>query len=708
MAQEVGTAHLIAQREFSHKPREKSVKLAVGKEYSVARIDPLEDPQSGDILCYIAYLNPQGYIAISSDTNITPVIAYSYRSDFIMEDSPQNIFLHMITWDMQNRLAAIPLTSEKIKQRNNEMWDSYLDENSSFLNKIGKLFTWGYWLDTHWGQGGIYQAKCPNDPGGGRSVSGCVATAMAQIVNYWEFPHSLSFSSPVDDYVSTYTTPNIAIDGDAAVYDFPSFPTLSASLSSINYNGNGPNPSDETIGNLMFACGVSVHMYYSSSKSGASTSNVAGALLNKFGYHSAEVKWGTAADFYTVLSNNMKSARPAELAISTSDGSKGHAIVCDGYKDGDDTYHLNYGWYGTNDGWYSLPGGMPSGYSIVKYAVVNIVAPMAVENLALLVRQASNDLNIYFWNVPDAGDWTRWDALARNPSPLARDFWQIPVGNDGIGLTSIDFAGLSRDEITLLVRQGANDLNLYFWNSPFPGDYTRWDARARNPSPLARDFWQIPVGNDGIGLTKIDISSPPDGSDDIALLVRQGAGDLNIYFWNSPRAGDWTRWDALARNPSPLARDFWQIPVGNDGIGLTSIDITEPVDGQDEIALLVRQGANDLNVYFWNSPVAGDWTRWDALARNPSPLARDFWQIPIGNDGIGLTSIDIDGNGKDEIGLLVRQGANDLNIYFWNAPVPGDWTRWDARARNPSPLARDFWQIPVGNDGIGLTGLGME
>ena len=325
--------------------------------------------------------------------------------------------------------------------------------------------------------------------------------------------------------------------------------------------------------------------------------------------------------------------------------------------------------------------------------------------LGLLVRQASNDLNIYFWNVPDVGDWTQWDALARNPSPLARDFWQIPIGNDGIGLTSIDIAS---DDLALLVRQASNDLNIYFWNSPVDGDWTRWDALARNPSPLARDFWQIPIGNDGIGLTSIDISEPPDESDEIALLVRQASNDLNLYFWNSPVDGDWTQWDALARNPSPLARDFWQIPIGNDGIGLTSIDISEPADGKDEIALLVRQGVNDLNVYFWNSPAEGDWTRWDALARNPSPLARDFWQIPIGNDGIGITSIDVDGNGRDDIGLLVRQGANDLNIYFWNSPVVGDWTQWDALARNPSPLARDFWQIPIGNDGIGLTGIAME
>ena len=332
------------------------------------------------------------------------------------------------------------------------------------------------------------------------------------------------------------------------------------------------------------------------------------------------------------------------------------------------------------------------------------------EKLSILVRQGANDLNVYFWNSPDAGDWTQWDALKRNPSPLARDFWQIPIGNDGIGFTSIDINDPpdGRDDVALLVRQGANDLNLYCWNAPVVGDWNYWDALARNPSPLARDFWEIPIGNDGIGLTSIDMTEPPDGKDEIAILVREGGNDLNIYFWNAPVPGDWTYWDARFRNPNPLARDLWQIPVGNDGIGLTSIDISEPADGRNEIAILVREGANDLNIYFWNSPVVGDWSYWDAMARNPSPLARDFWQIPIGNDGIGLTSIDIDNDGMNDVALLVRQGVNDLNVYFWNAPVAGDWTMWDAMARNPSPLARDFWQIPIGNDGIGMTGIGMQ
>ena len=50
---------------------------------------------------------------------------------------------------------------------------------------------------------------------------------------------------------------------------------------------------------------------------------------------------------------------------------------------------------------------------------------------------------------------------------------------------------------------------------------------------------------------------------------------------------------------------------------MTPVDITD--DGKDELAVLVSENAGDLNIYFWNAPVAGDWTYWDCFSRNPSP-----------------------------------------------------------------------------------------
>lgn len=53
-------------------------------------------------------------------------------------------------------------------------------------------------------------------------------------------------------------------------------------------------------------------------------------------------------------------------------------------------------------------------------------------------------------------------------------------------------------------------------------------------------------------------------------VIETWSGDYNFYLWNAPMAGDWTRWDALSRNPSPLARDFCMLPSGNNTMALSA------------------------------------------------------------------------------------------------------------------------------------------
>ena len=95
-------------------------------------------------------------------------------------------------------------------------------------------------------------------------------------------------------------------------------------------------------------------------------------------------------------------------------------------------------------------------------------------------------------------------------------------------------------------------------------------------------------------------------------------------------------------------------------------------------------------------PVPGDWTYADAVSRNPSPLARDFWIIPQRNDILCVAGVN-NGASFDELGVMENL-YGDHNFYMWNAPRPGDATYWDAFARNPSDLARDLWQIPLQNN----------
>ncbi len=328
---------------------------------------------------------------------------------------------------------------------------------------------------------------------------------------------------------------------------------------------------------------------------------------------------------------------------------------------------------------------------------------MAIEKLAMLkmTGMQAGDVNLYYYNGLVDGDWTYWDAVGRNPSPYAKDFWVIPVGNDAVGMAAI--GGTFPERLYVMKKEGVDDVNLYLYESLVGGDWTYWNAIARNPSPVARDLWVMPVGNDAIGIASVDITGG--APEELAILKKEGAGDMNLYYYNALVAGDWTYWDAISRNPSPLARDLWVIPVGNDAVGITTIN----VDGVDkELAIIREEGVADLNLYVYNNLVAGDWTYWNAIARNPSPLARDLWVMPAGNDAIGLAAIDADGGGLDELAILKKEGAGDVNLYYYNVLVPGDWVYWDCIARNPSPLARDLWVIPVGNDAVGMTAIKTE
>ena len=82
--------------------------------------------------------------------------------------------------------------------------------------------------------------------------------------------------------------------------------------------------------------------------------------------------------------------------------------------------------------------------------------------------------------------------------------------------------------------------------------------------------------------------------------------------------------------------------------------------------------------------------------------------MPTGNDAIGLAAIDANDDSQDELSILKKEGVGDVNIYYYNTLVPGDWSYWDAKARNPSPMARDFWIIPVGNDAVAITAIRIE
>ena len=211
---------------------------------------------------------------------------------------------------------------------------------------------------------------------------------------------------------------------------------------------------------------------------------------------------------------------------------------------------------------------------------------------------------------PAPGDWSYWDAAARNPSAFARDLWIIPLVN-GVACMTSSSSPVSAG-LFALKAEGEGASGLFLYNCPAVGDWTYWDAFSRNPSPIARDLWVMGAASAPVGIASVDDINH-DGASDLALLKVEGAGDMNIYYYNALVPGDLTYWDCIARNPSPLARDFWVIPSGNGAVGLAAVNAAGV--GSD-LAIITREGAGDLNIYLYRNLAGGGL---DVLGR---PLAQ--------------------------------------------------------------------------------------
>ncbi len=367
---------------LSHKIRTASrgASATADVQYSVKDISCLKDTNSGETLAYVVELSPKGFVIVSKDSDIAPVVAYSFENDFSFAENKNNVLLQMLRKDMKFRLEAVPVTSDQIKKTNRRLWTSYVSE-PDYIYALMSASQYppanNGWLSTTWDQSYPYNNLCPVDSSTNeRSIVGCVATAMAQILNFHKYPSSIAF-----DESDAFTTKSekFEIDEDHGDLDFPSFDELNALLSDIDYSDS----SEAYVPALCFACGIIVEMDYSSEWSGAyfDASNFTGS---KLGYVEAEDVDGDFTGFYELLTEDMKNALPAMLGIRLDDGTGGHAIVADGWRS-TGFYHLNFGWGSgapepIDDCWYFLPAGMPAGYAIIGQGILGITPAEMQQN----------------------------------------------------------------------------------------------------------------------------------------------------------------------------------------------------------------------------------------------------------------------------------------------------------------------------------------
>lgn len=347
---------------------------------------------SGDTLYYIINAAPHHYVIVAGSEHISPVIAWSSTSQF----DASMPFAQILDKDISNRIAKASLLNSSQKTDIHNQWELLNDQ----ILQSPKLQYWpdsgttttGGWVETHWTQTAPYNQMCPMDPvSGSRSYAGCPAIAMGQIINYLKTTQNTRFDDG-DDYHHNYAGRNYYIDDDDDSLGFPTFPVLNDWLDSVDIlYQSGLDATSSTAAAIVFACGTACTQVYTSAGSGTFSVSQAYAAFQRFGFASCELHTNTDSVMYETLISNMKNGWPAHLAVVDAAWSTGHNVVVDGYR-ADGYFHINFGWGGSNDGWWLVPDPtFPYSMGVLEGIVLNII-PVSTD---IAENENRSDIVIY-------------------------------------------------------------------------------------------------------------------------------------------------------------------------------------------------------------------------------------------------------------------------------------------------------------------------
>ncbi|NCC73071.1 MAG: T9SS type A sorting domain-containing protein [Sphingobacteriia bacterium] len=343
----------------------------------LAGVDPLINNDETE-LAFVAHLKPVGFVLIANSRLLEPVIAYSFESDWNIGGEEDYIFKSLVYSDLKARMDYPDLSPVKIHQREKQ-WNEYLTGN--YQQNLYEQWPpegsspTGGWLRENWTQSSPYNGMCPVDLNTHqRSIAGCPAVAMAQILNCIMDIRETRLSD-ADDYYHNFGANNkFWIDDDWITHEFPYFDSLNLYLDTLEANYQSQKPIDNTQkAALNFACGVTLKQVYSSSISGTYGMTQAGAAYQRFGFTESRLVLSPDTLENQNLAQNMKNGWPAHLGLVDPAGTVGHNVVIDGYNT-DNFFHLNFGWGGSANGWYTMPPtSIPYNLTVIEGVVLDII-----------------------------------------------------------------------------------------------------------------------------------------------------------------------------------------------------------------------------------------------------------------------------------------------------------------------------------------------
>jgi hypothetical protein len=394
-----GHAKKLAQAWVAANPRPMGAQLG----RKIESVETFTDANSQPIY-YVIYFRPNGFVIVPADDEIEPVICFAKAGSF--DPSPDNPLGALVSRDLPSRVNAARAIQKMV--RSGKAIQSFTQQEMDIRHSGEKAFDkWSKLLNTadscsvlamssgsisdvrvspllqsEWSQTTVCSTACYNyyvPPDGNGNANnypcGCVATAMAQYMRFWQYPTTgvgmtVRFTIYVDG--SSQYAHLRGGDGSGGPYDWNDM-TLVPDCST--------SPTQrQAIGALTYDAGVAVNMQYASSGSGAYMSYADAAMTSTFHYSNSIYGFNSnnnisTAALIVMLNPNLDWGNPVILGIHNSSNNDGHAVVADGYGYTSATlyHHLNLGWAGISDAWYNLPNiDAYYTFNVVDSAIYNI------------------------------------------------------------------------------------------------------------------------------------------------------------------------------------------------------------------------------------------------------------------------------------------------------------------------------------------------
>ena len=427
----------------------------------------------------------RGFVVVATDDRVRPILAYSAKEHFDPSDMPA----HVSEWyngyrrEIASLIQAGAVASSKVQQ----MWQQALTA------KPVKSET--YLMTTRWNQSPRYNNMCPYSPtDSAHAVTGCVATAQAQIMKYWNHPAKgygvHGYKPPSFGYKEvTYDT----------LYDWDHMPDA--------LNWSSTQEEIDAVAQLMYHVGVAVEMNYGVESSGAyvfaygsyNLPSSERSLKERFRYSSLlrgiQKQYYTDTEWDSILRFEIDHLRP--VLYSGRDDVSGHAFVIDGYDD-QGMFHVNWGWGGWYDGYYSTdslsPGAGGIGgnatytFNLENGALINIQPSGGNDSIAVIAAVSEDEQK---GSVSGNGTYVPYesgsiDVLATAHTGYRFDHWQsdydanpVHIFVNGDYQDTAHFAALDPDSLGYCLAKMSTA-----WQDD-EGSYTEWGIRIpaeqRNP-----------------------------------------------------------------------------------------------------------------------------------------------------------------------------------------------------------------------------------